>query len=103
MSAARLIDMEANHLLAHGTLCRKRVKPLPSQELYELSKPHGKRAHIRLLANFNDVKFGYALDIEKRRKCVRHASAWRDWCSNEPIHRVWRPRPCRQTHREYRW
>ena len=41
MSAARFIDVKANHLLAHGTLCRKRMKLPSSQEFYELYHPYG--------------------------------------------------------------
>jgi hypothetical protein len=33
VSAARFIDMEADHLSTKGTLGRKRVKPPPSKEL----------------------------------------------------------------------
>jgi hypothetical protein len=41
MSAACFIDMEADHLLADGTLCRKRVKPPSSKKLKELNEPYG--------------------------------------------------------------
>jgi hypothetical protein len=33
MSAAGLIDMEADHLAAKGTLCGERVRPPPAEEL----------------------------------------------------------------------
>jgi hypothetical protein len=41
MPAACFIDVEANHLLADGTLRRKRVKPPSSKELEELDDPYG--------------------------------------------------------------
>jgi hypothetical protein len=51
MLTARFIDMEANHLLADGTLGRKRVKPPPSKEPEELNDPHVQGAHILLLTS----------------------------------------------------
>jgi len=41
MPAACVIDVEANYLLADGTLRRKRVEPPPSNELEELNDPYG--------------------------------------------------------------
>jgi hypothetical protein len=41
MATPCLIDMEANHLLADGTLCHERVKPPSSNEFEELNDPYG--------------------------------------------------------------
>jgi len=41
MSAACLIEMEADRLLADGAFGRHRVKPLPSKQLYEFNDPDG--------------------------------------------------------------
>ena len=40
VSPACSIDMEVNLLLADRTLCEKRVKSPPNQQLYELSNPY---------------------------------------------------------------
>ena len=40
MLPARSINMEVNRLLADWTLCEKRVKSPPSQQLYELDDPY---------------------------------------------------------------
>lgn len=41
VSAPRFVDMEANHLLADGTLRPQRVKPPPAEELAKLDDPYG--------------------------------------------------------------
>ena len=40
MSPACSIDMEVNRLLADWTLCKKRVRSPPNQQLYELHYPY---------------------------------------------------------------
>ena len=42
MSPACSIDMEVNCLLADRTLCEKRVKSPPNQQLYEFHNPYRK-------------------------------------------------------------
>lgn len=41
MATACLIDMEANHLLADGTLCHERMKPPSCNEPEEFNEPYG--------------------------------------------------------------
>jgi len=38
--------MEANHLLACGTLCHERVKSPSAKELEELNQPYGQMPHV---------------------------------------------------------
>ena len=45
MSTASSIDVETNHLLANGTLCRKGVKPSPPYEFEEFNHPHEQQPH----------------------------------------------------------
>jgi hypothetical protein len=40
VSPACSIDVEVNCLLAHRTLCEKRVKSPPNQQLYEFHNPY---------------------------------------------------------------
>jgi hypothetical protein len=47
VAAARLVNVEANHLLADRTLGGDRVKSPPAQQLYELHYPYGNVPHGR--------------------------------------------------------
>jgi hypothetical protein len=55
VTAARLVDMESDHLSADRTLRHKRMKPPSSQELDELDDPYRKVRHVTLLSTLNPI------------------------------------------------
>lgn len=75
VATASLIDMEANHLPADGTLCYEGVEPPCSYELYELNNPYGQVPHISLLENAGPTA----------HLCVKRLMYSEFWAQREPF------------------